>query len=437
MASPEETRAGEVAEIRSVISRFLEERLEPKLAKLKEEEVAERQKLLEAHQPACWIADAAHRVGQIQQVSHSLKFTHPSAEGSSLSSTGNGAAGVLEVGTHALQDEWRPDVVGNAAALDVYKFLRLEVGGKTLLDRAITQDTALIKAFGDDVKAKEWIAAFATLPESKGLLASHKLAKQVYWPLGGGSYHLLSPLFSSPLAQVVYKRINEDRFSEEARAAQEARRAGKAHYQGCRDYPSLAIQSFGGSKPQNISQLNSERRGENYLLASVPPQWESVAVKLPLRVNSVFKARGFFARRSEVRWVVEVLQKFLHGVADVKGNIHIRRTRYRLVATLCDQVFQIAAELRELEPGWSAGGDCHLNLAEQCWLDPERGMNDEAFATHYRRGDWKDEVCSGFANWLNVRLQTRQTLFGAAEAREWRHMLDQELRMLREELNHV
>lgn len=437
MASPEEARAGEVAEIRSVISRFLEERLEPKLAKLQEEELAERQKLLETHQPACWIADAAHRVGQIQQVSHSVKFTHPSAEGSSLSSFGNEGAEMLEVGTHILQGEWRPDVVGNAAALDVYKFLRLEAGGKTLLDRAITQDPALIKAFGDDVKAREWAAAFATLPESKGPLASHKLAKQVYWPLGGGSYHLLSPLFSSPLAQAVYKRINKDRFSEEAKAAHEARRAGKAHHQGCRDYPNLAIQSFGGSKPQNISQLNSERRGENYLLASVPPQWESAAVKLPLKVNSVFKAKGFFARRSEVRRVVEVLQKFLHGVADVKGNMHIRRTRYQLVASLCDQVLQMAAELRELEPGWSAGADCHLNLAEQCWLDPERGVNDEGFATHYRRGDWKDEVCSGFANWLNVHLQTRQTLFGAAEAQEWRRMLDQELRMLKEELSYV
>ena len=44
-------------------------------------------------------------------------------------------------------------------------------------------------------------------------------------------------------------------------------------------YASLAVQELGGTKPQNISQLNSERRGDNYLLASLPPVWKTVAVQ--------------------------------------------------------------------------------------------------------------------------------------------------------------
>lgn len=434
MASPEIATQQQVAvRIRSTIAAFLQERLQSKLDKLKEGDVETRQKLTDGHQPVVWIADAVHRSGWIQQVSHPIKFTHPSADGSCLSSAGNPQAGVLELGTHSLAGEGAPDVVGNAAALDVYKFLRLNVDGRSLLEWAIDRDPAFAEALSEDpAQAAEWMAAFAALPDPKGKPASHKLAKQLYWPAGNGAYHLLAPLLSSSLAHAVHRRIAEDRFSEAAKAAREAERAGKAHPQGYRDYPNLAIQSFGGSKPQNVSQLNSERRGQNYLLASLPPIWRSAAIHPPLKTETVF-AR-YFERRSEVRRLVEALKKFLHRVADAKNNERIRATRHQMVADLCDQALLMTAELRELEPGWSAGAECRLNLDEQCWLDPERRLTDEEFAAHYRRGDWRDEVCRRFANWLNSRLKTDKTLFGGSEALEWKGMLEQELKMLREEL---
>ncbi|OGT87544.1 MAG: type I-F CRISPR-associated protein Csy1 [Gammaproteobacteria bacterium RIFOXYA12_FULL_61_12] len=425
---------GESQRIKAEIARFLrEDRLQPKLEKLKADDDEARQKLIDEHQPAAWIADAAHRVGQIQQVTHAIKFTHPSADGSSLSSPGNPAAEPLELGSHSLAGEWSADVVGNAAALDVYKFLRLSVDGRSLLDRATARDPALAEALSDDAaQAAEWLAAFAALPEAKGGPSSHKLAKQLYWPLEDGGYHLLAPLLSSPLAHAVHERIAEDRFSDAAKAARDARRANKPHAHGYRDYPNLAIQNFGGSKPQNISQLNSERRGENYLLASVPPIWESSALRPPLKTDTVF-AR-YFGSRSEVRRLVAVLKDFLLRVADAGTNIRIRETRAELVADLCGEALNMAAELRELEPGWSAHANCQLNLAEQCWLDPDRALSDEDFAARYRQGDWKDEVCLRFANWLNAALKTDKTLLGGPEALVWQAVLGNELKMLREEL---
>lgn len=434
MASPEAVRR-DAAHIRNAIAGFLQGRLQPKLDKLKDSEDEARQKLIFDHQPAVWIADAVRRVGQIQQVTHAVKFTHPSADGSSLSSPGNPAAGPLTVGSHCLGAETLSDVVGNAAALDVYKFLRITVDGRTLLERAISSDPAFAEALSENVaKAAEWMEAFAGLPAPKGRPASHKLAKQIYWPVGEGAYHLLGPLLSSSLAHVVHKRIGDDRFSDEAKAARDARRAGKAHPHGYRDYPNLVIQSFGGSKPQNISQLNSERRGENYLLASLPPVWKSPAVRPPLKVETVF-AR-YFERRKEVRRLTDVLRDFLRRVADAGTNIRIRETRADLVAELCSEVLHMGAELRAyLPPGWTTGTDCQLNLAEQCWLDPERGLHDPDFAAHVRLGDWKDEVCLRFGNWLNARLQTDKTHFGGAEALAWQSALGSELTMLREELN--
>ena len=434
MASTETATSG-TAQIRATIAGFLQDRLQPKLDKLKDDDDEARQKLIAEHQPASWIADAARRVGQIQQVTHAIKFTHPSADGSSLSSAGNPAAGASVVGSHVLGGAAAADVVGNAAALDVYKFLRLSVDGRSLLDRAIGRDPALAEALSEDPdQAAEWMAAFAGLPEPKGRPASHKLAKQIYWPLGDGRYHLLAPLLSSPLAHAVHRRIGEDRFSDDAKAAREARRAGKAHPGGYRDYPNLVIQSFGGSKPQNISQLNSERRGENFLLASVPPIWQSPAIRPPLKTETVFSR--YFERRREVRRLSEALRDYLRRVADARNNIRIRETRADLVTDLCGEVLHMAAELRTyLTPGWTAGPECQLNLAEQCWLDPARSQLDDTFATQLRRGDWKDEVCLRFGNWLNARLQTDQTHFGEAESQAWQTALGGELKLLREELD--
>lgn len=433
----------EVARIRGTIGEFLQNRLQSKLDKLdksaKRDDDEDRQRfeetrrrLVAEHRPAVWIADAARRVAQIQQVSHAIKFTHPSADGSSLFSAGNRTAGPLEVGSHTLT-ELPPDVVGNAAALDVYGFLRLAIDGRTLLDRAVARDPALAKALSDDdAQASRWMASFAALPEPRGLPTSHTLAKQMYWPTGDGTYHLLAPLFASSLANVVHKRLADDRFSDVAKEAREARRASVDHGNGYRDYPHLAIQSFGGSKPQNISQLNSERRGENYLLASMPPVWKSATIRLPLNTETVFTADRYFADRPEVRRITKALREFLRRVADAGNNVRIRNMRRQLVADLCDQALLFAGELREQEPGWSARADCHLNLAEQCWLDSARALTDEDFAIQYRRGTWKDDVCLRFGNWLNARLQTDRASFGAAEAFEWRGMLEQELEMLRE-----
>ena len=216
---------GESNRIKAEIARFLsDDRLQPKLEKLKSDDKVGRRREIAKHQPESWIAKAAQRVGNLQQVTHGIKFTHPSAEGTSIASTGNPAADVLELGTHSLTGECMPDVVGNAADLDVYKFLRLAIDGRTLLDRATACDEALAKALTDDpAKATQWMAAFAALPDPKGRPASHKLAKQIYWPLPSGDYHLLAPLLSSPVAHAVHNRITEDRFSDSTKAAREAR----------------------------------------------------------------------------------------------------------------------------------------------------------------------------------------------------------------------
>lgn len=419
---------------RSKIELFLKERLQSNMKKKPDEDVESQTKLIAKHQPEVWLADAARRIKQLQQVTHAIKFTHPSAEGTSLYSTGNIMAGPLEVGSHILGTRLEADIAGNAAALDVYKFLRLSVEGRTFLQWAAARDADFSNALSADPEmASEWMTAFSSLPEAKRGLASHTLAKQIYWPLGDGTYHLLAPLLSSSLVHAVWNQIKEDRFSENAKGARAARKAREAYPHGYRDYPKAVIQCFGGSKPQNISQLNSERKGKSYLLASIPPAWRFSDTQPPMRIETVFSF--LFMRRNEVRRLVETLKAFLHRVAEIESNVRIRKTREALVADLCGETLNFAAELRmSLEPGWTMRDECSLNIAEQCWLDPGRCQIDGEFFSRYTRGDWKDEVCLRFANWLNATLQTEKTFFGASEALAWRSALRHELNLFREDL---
>lgn len=428
--------AVEIEEVRRVIREFIQSRLQPKLDKLKEDQHEERERLLAAHQPEVWLADAARRVSQIQQVTHAIKYIHPDARGSSLFSPGNAHAGERFVGTHLLGESLPPDVVGNAAALDVYKFLRLEVAGRTLLMLAMERHPALSAALSADAsRAEEWMQAFSGLGEAKGKPASHTLAKQLYWPLENDQYHLLAPLFPSSLVNTVWATLREHRFSDEAKTAREARRNKVPHAHGYHEYPNVVVQKFGGTKPQNISQLNSERYGENHLLPSLPPGWSSVQIRAPLLTDSVFVS-GFVSRRA-VGDAMNELRRYLTRVGEA-NNKSVREGRARRVQAVFDELLQYAGEIWSLEPGWTTDADCRLNMDEQCWLDPQRGRVDDAFAARYEQGDWQEVVCRRFANWFNARLAKGESGLpvGEDEAFEWRRMLDRELTLLHRELRH-
>src|SRR2546427_271286 len=116
------------------------------------------------------------------------------------------------------------------------------------------------------------------------------------------------------------------------------------------DYPGLAVQKMGGTKPQNISQLNSERGGVNYLLASLPPVWRSSDVRLPVHASSVFDR--LFIGRPEVRSTVRKLRAFL--ATDPEPNLQTRERREAFMDALIDEMVSLAGEVQQTLPaGWS------------------------------------------------------------------------------------
>lgn len=132
---------GRKAGFRAAIDQFLQERLQSKLEKLKPDD-PQRDELVASFLRDTWVASAAKRVDQIQAVTHSLKPIHPDARGTNLYVEPASLPALQELGSHALGQSFAGDVVGNAAALDVYKFLKVEVDGTSLLAALLAQDRA-------------------------------------------------------------------------------------------------------------------------------------------------------------------------------------------------------------------------------------------------------------------------------------------------------
>ena len=389
-----------VAALSTVINGFLEERLRGKLENLSSDD-PKRPELLAKFMPFTWLDDAARRVVQIQAVTHSLKPIHPDAKGSSLYREPSTLYPTATVGTHCLGEQFDADVVGNAAALDVYKFLKLRYQNTSLLDMAVQGDPDFAQALCADVAvAQQWLAAFASLAAPRGKASSHAKAKQLYWLVGNDAhddraYHLLAPLYPTSLVHRVYQQLQDDRFGEKTKEARAARKAGTYHAHPLREYPHLAIQKLGGTKPQNISQLNSERRGDNFLLASVPPSWKSQDLRPLLRVNSLFPV---YDRRRRVKQQTRALRLYLQS--NPPQNEPTRRQVGEWVQSLIDELVQFQAELLTLAPAWSQTDDCLLNAHQRAWLDPE-GQEPGAID----QDDAADLVAADFAFWVNEQLR--------------------------------
>ncbi len=415
-----------VAELRAVIDAFLSRRLETDLKKLKPDD-PKKLLLVDKYQKENWLATAAKSIDQIQLVTHTLKATHPDPrikKATNLYVLPENQSELDVVGSHLLGQDFRDDVTGNSAVFPIFDFLTERFEDSSLLQLIQRDDIDLATAMSENpTQSAAWMAAFAgiDIPRCQKI-ASHTLAKQLYWPIGNdphddASYHLLSPLYASSLAHRVFEVLQDDRFSEAAKAARDARKANTFNDRPVREYPQLAIQQLGGTKPQNISQLNSERRGNNSLLASLPPVWRSVDLKPLLNTESMLPS---FSRRPEVRTSLKALLAFLK--ADPKRNLETRNTRAAMVDELIDAFLQFTAELQTLEPGWSQTPQCRLGDTECRWLDPEGVAQTDTELERPAPTDIAERISAAFANWLNARLRDPLPM-GDPEFLAWRNAM--------------
>lgn len=360
---------------------FLSER---KAAKLKGVSDFEQiQKIEETFYPENWLPDAAKRSGQLSLVSHPSKFTHPSAKTSSIifeqKSTANGFLCSTNVQTEL-------DVFGNAAALDVYKFLSLILtDGKTVLTHLEENTDYIQQQFKfPSVVFDELRENFLAIKQDKfSKVRTSGQVKQVYFPVEN-DYHLLSVLTPSGLMFSLKEKIQNIRFSEETKAAREAQKNNAFHESGFDELYDLTVIGFGGTKPQNISVLNSKFHGEAYLLPSIPPSFKVRNFQIP--------TTDFFKNSIYPSLYKDSFETFHRLITASINNINVRDGRDNVIEFVIDKIIERAWQLRELEAGWSE--KTNLPMYQRIWLD-------NAFLEERKSSDdWLNRVSKELAHWF-------------------------------------
>lgn len=383
------------------------------------------------------ILEKGERANGMAVATHIAKGIHPDLKIKNVSNLHvpfNALPSLQELGSHVLNSQLSlADTTGdgayNAAAYELYLLLDCQVDGIRLGDLLQAKDVDAINALSFESSEPSALTdALLSLLDSKcARPAVHTLSKQIFWmegndPCVDSHYHLLAPLYPASLVHQAYLQIHPTRYGEANSNARKARRDGKHHDGVYEEYRDWATQKMGGTKPQNVSHLNSERRGDNYLLSSLPPPaWQASTRYLPTHTHSVFERT--FGSRPAVRSAVKGLLAFL--MTDAEANRHTRKTVDNALESLVDELVIYAGEMQSQLAGWSLDAAYEdLVLSEKLWLDPARAaLPDEAdFAAQWQAMDWPAEVAQRFARWLNAQLQGKLSV-GDTETREWQRVL--------------
>ncbi|WP_449553600.1 type I-F CRISPR-associated protein Csy1 [Lelliottia amnigena] len=376
----------------------------------------ERRELELRYEPVAWLTDAAKRAGQISLVTHVAKFAHGDSRSSSILIEKQDLEGYLNSSTIP---SLIIDASGNAAALDVAKFLQIKIDGYSLLDRIRSGNYTALEYYAKNIhQLEKWVSGFLSAVNITKV-SSHKLAKQIYFPVGTG-YHLLGPLFSTSFAHEIYHIFKSNYFSEETKVARKALRDKSWHSGTVIFYPEMVKMHFGGSNPQGISALNTARRGEMHLLSCEPPK-DKVIKTPPRMIKSIFAVPGSFNNKAAP--LINHLTDLLSGKTSKRGA-HLHKFRDDLLLQISNLLFDASSGLQRKEwQGWTT--QCpDLVRHQKLWLDPWQSKIDEDFKFEREKGDWKELVIKDFSLWVNYRLGESLSDLGETERREWERNVD-------------
>jgi len=297
----------------------------------------------------------------------------------------------------------------------ISKFI-LFLHGKEIIGKAVTiEDLNIFKPFSvDDKEFEKWREGFF-LYCTQNPVATHYLAKQIYFPVND-EYHLLAPMNSSSLEQEVYDRLNFDSVMNEIR---DHKNKGVYHPDTFIAYPKKAILKVTASNDSNASLSNGKRRGKRYLLPSMPPTWQKIQTP-PLNQKTIFS--GEFEKRA---WKpTKDLQKYLIRLQNKEfGNKATRDHVKQHINDVINILFDYVLEIQAMPPNWSEKST--LKEAHALWLDS--GREDQVFQEKRKSAQWQDEVCQDFGLCMNSKLSNKDMKLVQFERNKWAKLLKKRL----------
>lgn len=337
-----------------------------------------------------WLPNAAKRAGQISMSTHPCTFSHPSARknkngyvSSVLVDINRAEDGFLKTGNVSAAT----DALGNAAALDVYKFLTLTMSNGTSLLKHIQQDSELAKKLLN-IKSENYQnlkAGFLAMVESSAENITSSKIKQVYFPVED-DYHQLSLLTNSGMVYQLRSRLDKLRFSDEVKALRDKKRKNEYSEQGYSEIYGLTTIGYGGTKPQNISVLNNQNGGKAHLLSSLPP---SITKR-----NIHFPKSDFFVESLKKNDYTDTF-KALHKLFQADhNNINIRDARDRRLQEIMDLLIEKMWSVRAVSQEQFHQESSSLPSFQRIWL------HDDCSEQREESEQWLDKLVNEISRWI-------------------------------------
>jgi CRISPR-associated protein Csy1 len=270
----------------------------------------------------------------------------------------------------------------------VFKFLSLVLSdGKTTF-KHLELSSEKIK---DDLKVasisfEELSAGLLSIKKTDETVVTSEKVKQVYFSVAD-NYHLLSLLTPSGLIFELRNRIQKIRFSEQVKKAKEDKRKNIYNDVGFDDLYKLSMIGYGGTKPQNISVLNSKYGGKAYLLLSIPP--------LLTKQNQPLPKNNFFINTLRPKSFEEDFIKLHKLLKTDYRNIDIRTGINRRIQYIIDGVIEKMWSIRLQVQGWSTEKKfSQLPVYQKIWLDDSRKEARDI------DNEWLHEVITECTRWF-------------------------------------
>jgi CRISPR-associated protein Csy1 len=373
-----------------------------------------------------WLPNAAKRAGQISMATHPCTFSHPSARKNKNGYVTSVIANAKRINDGFLKSgnvEVDMDALGNAAALDVYKFLTLEMMDNDRLLDHIKNDSNLAVNLLDIKTARyqELKNGFLAMVNSADENITSSKIKQVYFPVKD-NYHQLSILTNSGMLYQLRKRIDTLRFSDDTKVRRELKRKNEFSEHGFSEIYNLTTIGYGGTKPQNISVLNNQNGGKAHLLSSLPPQLDKRSIHFP---RSNFFNESF--RAHEYRDVFQALHRLF--LIDYKNNLSIRNSRDARIQELLDRIIDKMWAIRSVSVQQYNSDSSSLESYQKTWLH-----NDDA-SQRQETDDWLDELVNDIASWMGRTYKKvigkKAVMFGEEERLHFIQMVEKNKEALR------
>lgn len=310
-------------------------------------------KQIQSAQPGAWLETAANKAGAIKFTTHPAKMSHP------LAGSGSDVADVSTIlckrefvndgYVHTGNASVETDVDVNATYIPILKFLFLVLSdGQRVIDHFVgNTDTAKeMLSECEDPESVRMKFIQVSMPQNGTTHSTSPLLPQVYFPVDD-DYHLLTVLQPSSMLFGLKDRVSKHIFGDEVAASRNARNENKIGNDYL-DVRGLTIMGFGGTKPANVSYLNSSNAGKAFLLNAEPPvlkksDWQ----RLP--------HQDLFG---ELCPIPRYLLKSFHGMASASKYVtDVINWRDNVLKDILDVMIIQALKLKQMPANWSEGRD--------------------------------------------------------------------------------